>query len=332
MIAPYRRRGMGTHSGLDLWDVGSWKLLGPLKEIYWESKPASRPVDKDRRWHVGPINWGDGGGNDVCRIRTVPGRGPILFPSYQRPPVWMVVLLDKSVILESDSTGAELHRFPEYQDKSWREVKMRLSPDCRSLIGLGEREGSARSEVFIWDVSGLIPKPPTAPILSPRDLEAAWAEMAGIANRACPAMRRLAADPRRAVPFLEARLRRADLVDAPKWLGDLGSADFETRERAEQQLVSLDVAALPLLRKAQRKFESAEVSGRLTRIVRLLDKAAESDDLRLYRAIDVLEQVGTRPAREVLGRLAGGARGKDAATFAKQAMGRMEKRDAPKKP
>src|SRR5207244_7275146 len=85
---------------------------------------------------------------------------------------------------------------------------------------------------------------------------------------------------------------------------------FAARDRATQELRKLGGAAGPALREARELKPSKEMS---QRIQLLLDEfarpASAGDELRLVRAVELLERLNTPAARQLLEQLAGGAAG-----------------------
>jgi hypothetical protein len=93
-------------------------------------------------------------------------------------------------------------------------------------------------------------------------------------------------------------------------VADLDNERFETRSQATEQLEKLRELAEPILRDALRGKPPLE---RRRRIERLLEKVATAretpppDRLRMLRALEALERIGTPEARHLLQQLAQGA-------------------------
>jgi len=62
---------------------------------------------------------------------------------------------------------------------------------------------------------------------------------------------------------------------AAQWLTDLGADSFETRNKAEQQLLALGTGVLPLLKETVAKSSDAEVKTRANRVIQQLSLEAE---------------------------------------------------------
>ena len=115
------------------------------------------------------------------------------------------------------------------------------------------------------------------------------------------------------------------------WVEDLGSKTFTIREVASKELLSLGIRALPAVKAATRS-EEPEVRDRALELLRKLqakglttpESGLAGDALRLVRAVQALEEIGTAQAKSVLGEIAtaGGAPGDEA----KAALARLKKK------
>jgi hypothetical protein len=152
--------------------------------------------------------------------------------------------------------------------------------------------------------------------LSPKELETLWDDLAGKdAAKAYRAIWAMVAAPSQSVPFLQARLKA---VPGPKpgqidrLIGELDSKRFTEREKAMVELEKLGPLATPALTKALESKPGPSLEMR-RRIEKLLEKTVgltfSTEELRLWRALEVLEHVGNPGARELLGALARGAPG-----------------------
>jgi hypothetical protein len=212
-----------------------------------------------------------------------------------------------------------------------------FSPDGRTLAS-----GSSNGEVLLWDVTGLATERfrQVRP-LSAEELESLWRELQGSdAAGAYRAVGMLAAAPRQAVPFLKDRLRPATVgsTQVEQWLADLGAEDFAVREKATEGFARLGKSAQPALRRALTDATSAEARKRAEdlefrkRIGDLLDKmeteAPTPEQLVTFRALEVLEILGSPEARAVLQTLAEGAAGAERTEQAKASLARLARRAA----
>ncbi len=210
-------------------------------------------------------------------------------------------------------------------------LALEFSTDGRSLA-----TGHGDTTALVWNVAALTEGCPVrAPSVRP-DLDGEWAALAGgDAARAYRAVWRLAAAPDVVVPFLSARLRPVPVPDASartrmtQLLADLGQDEFAMRTRASKELESLGELAEPALRQALAASADDEVRGRLQMLLHKLQAPpAAQERLRALRACEVLELVGTAPARQVLQALAAGQPEARLTLQARAALGRLELRAA----
>jgi hypothetical protein len=179
-----------------------------------------------------------------------------------------------------------------------------VSPDGRAVaLGTSDR-------FIVWDLPFAEDdaRRKEAP-LGAADLERSWAELAGEAPEAHKALRTLRTAPGSAVAFLRRRLRPAAMPDADtardvrRLLAQLDSDSFAKRQSATRALVKLGPAPEPLLREALSANPSPEARRRLEGLLQGIEQLTSRD----WRAVKLLEHLGTPAARELLDRLAGGA-------------------------
>jgi RNA polymerase sigma factor (sigma-70 family) len=192
-------------------------------------------------------------------------------------------------------------------------LSLAFTPDARTLVSV-----SMDTTGLVWDVTGLRagPRRPAA-ALSPKELEAAWADLADAdAAKAHRALWALVAAADQTVPWLRERLRPAPEVPARRiaeLVADLDNARFPVRDKAARELERLEEVAQPALHKA---LAAGPASGKPSeefrrRVEALLKKLEEpltsAERRRAVRAVEVLEQIATPAARQELQRLARGA-------------------------
>jgi WD40 repeat protein len=181
------------------------------------------------------------------------------------------------------------------------------SADGRTLAA-----GDATGTVYVWDVRDLRNELKTKETkLAAQELEDHWATLPdGDSEKVFRAIRALASAPGQSVPLLRDRLKpaKAEQVDEAaiaKLVAQLDDDDFETREKASEDLEKRGAAIAPLLRDILLKTKSPEARRRLTVLLDRWSKAPRTpDELRAIRAIEVLEAIGTPEARAVLKTLA----------------------------
>jgi hypothetical protein len=187
--------------------------------------------------------------------------------------------------------------------------------------------------VLTWDALNLTGDAPAAGKPSDRELEALWADLAGgDAARAYRALRALVAAPEQTIPFLRQHVRPAATPD-PKHLArliaDLDADEFPVREEATRALENLGPPARPALRQALEGRPSDEVRQRIERLLeRPEGSALPAGELGTWRALEVLEHIGTAEARRVLEKLAAGGAGARPTEGARAALRRLAKQEA----
>src|SRR5262249_37929804 len=185
-----------------------------------------------------------------------------------------------------------------------------------SLDGKVVVTGSADTTMLLWDAATLRKDLAArqAAELPDGTADALWADLAGEdAGKAGQSVLKLAAAPRQAVPLLRERLKPTEPIDPQKldrWLDDLESDRFAGRQEAIANLVKAGEQAVPALQKVLASQPALETR---LRVEELLDKLTggtlTAEQLRLVRAVEALEKMGTPEARAVLRTLAGGAPG-----------------------
>jgi WD40 repeat protein len=216
---------------------------------------------------------------------------------------------DHAVRVWDLATGTEIGQFKGHQASI---TALAFSPDSRRLL-----TGSSDTTVLVWDVGTRKPVPAAAVAeLKEGDLETCWGELLNSdGEKAYGAILKLAGSPRLAVPYLAGRIRPATPADPSKLkklIGELDSDDFTERANAAEELENLGELALPALQKvlAGPPAPTPEVRRRAERMIaRLTVGVLDGEQVRLVRALEVLERSGTPAARHLLELLAKGAPG-----------------------
>jgi hypothetical protein len=212
---------------------------------------------------------------------------------------------DETVRLWEAASGRERGRF---KGQDYLVTGLAFSPDGRSLAS-----GGADSTVLVWDVTGRMAARPAPLSGTEAELQARWADLeAADAARAYQALGDLVSVPGPAVRFLKARLRppaaqKGDAERAARLVADLGSERFVVRQKANDALARLGDAAEAPLRRALAGRPSAEVRLRAEKLLAQLEPPVCPRRLRVMRALEVLEHIGTAEAQGVLGGLAEGS-------------------------
>src|SRR5262249_5810575 len=140
---------------------------------------------------------------------------------------------------------------------------------------------------------------------------ALWTDLASDkSDKAYAAGRLLRADPTRAVPFVQERLKAKEEGPEEKnykrLFAGLEDDEFTKREAATKELEKQGRLAEAAMRRALAKDPSEEVRRRLERLLSLLGerKPLTAEQQRDVRAVRVLEQSGTPEAKKLLEALA----------------------------
>jgi RNA polymerase sigma factor (sigma-70 family) len=181
-------------------------------------------------------------------------------------------------------------------------TSLTFSPDGKLLAS-----ASNDTTVLLWDATRFRKARPESSQLRPEQIAALWDDLAGNdAVRAYRAIRALAGSPQASVEFLRRHLhpvRPADSKQLARLLADLDGEDFAARDKAMRELEKLGDSAAADLHKALAGKPSLEVK---RRIEQLLEGQNGKEHIRVVRALESLERMGTREARSLCEKLAGG--------------------------
>jgi WD40 repeat protein len=215
--------------------------------------------------------------------------------------------------LSETATGKIVHRFEGgFKSIAFAPSGWRLATACQA-------DGS----VLVWDLQSLFLAQPDA-ARGPPSRERLWADLADRdAAKAHRAVWRLAVTPGMEA-FLARQMKPVPKPEATRlrrWIAELGSDGFATRQQAERALAAAGDAAGPALREAHRKAGDLERRQRLGRLLARLEPRSP-ERLRQYRAVFALEARGSAEARRLPGRLADGMPGAPLTEEAKAALAR----------
>jgi hypothetical protein len=293
-----------------------------------------------------PLSWDKASGVQVGTPRLI---------AY--PPHWAITALAFSPdgrMLASSGNDYATHAIYLWETVSGKErarfqgqgigvTSASLDVTSLSFTADGRRlaSGSIDSTILIWDMTGRLQgeRGASAPWLlrpaklSDKELRSLWTDLASNnAARAGRAVWTLTAAGPSTVSFLKARLPPATARVPPemvaRFIADLDAGDFHIRERARRELEKLGESCEPALRQALVKQPSLEMRRRVQRLLSQLEeerKEPSGEVLRIVRAVEVLEHIGTREARQVLETLAAGAPGPYRTREAQAALERLQK-------
>jgi WD40 repeat protein len=204
---------------------------------------------------------------------------------------------------------------------------LEFSPDGKKLLS-----GSTDTTLLVWDVTRLKREPrPQIAKLDAKDLDTLWTELIGSdAVKAGESIKKLIAAANVAVAHLNAHVEPAVGTDGARvdqWIRDLDSTNFKKRAAAAKELDKLGELAIPALQKALAERPSLEIRRRLEPMLdNLTGSILTPEQIRVVRAIEVLDKIGTPLARQALERLAGGAAGSLTTRQAQSVLERQSKK------
>jgi hypothetical protein len=222
------------------------------------------------------------------------------------------------------ATGRERRRLEGHKQGGVRCIA--FAPGGRAVLS-----GSGDGVVMVWDVTApLAKKLPRKGPLSKQELNTLWDALAADPPAAYRAIWALVGASAQAVPLLKTKLRSAggDRQRLPGLLADLDSKRFEVRERASRELERFGEIAEPSLRKMLVGKPSLEVRRRVESLLDRLSPRRSPERLRSLRCMEVLEQIGTPAAGEVLTSLAKGATESQLTREARASLERLTMRQA----
>src|SRR5262249_4591690 len=143
------------------------------------------------------------------------------------------------------------------------------------------------------------------------ELDGLWKDLAGDdAAKAYQAAWALDAAPEQAAKLLRERATAAPKVDAArvaKLIAALDDDEYDTREAASKELAALGKSVEDALRAGRKKGASPEARYRIDVLLEQFVKGTgPSEERAKLRAVEVLERLGTKEAREALAELAKG--------------------------
>ncbi len=219
------------------------------------------------------------------------------------------------------ATGKELGQLKGHRGAA---LTVAFAPDGKKLVS-----GGSDTTALTWDVAGVRKGMPLRAVkLTDKELGQLWDDLlSDDAGKAYQAMRTLQATPEQAVALLGGHLKPVVGVEQEriaKRIAALGSDILKVRQKAVADLEALGELAGPALNEALKKSPPLETRQRLEKLLAKLSRpVVKGELLRTWRALEVLERVGTRTARRVLATLARGAPGARLTVEAQRALGRL---------
>ena len=183
-----------------------------------------------------------------------------------------------------------------------------IVPTCVDFMSdsQGLITGNADSTLIVWDIHHWRGRKP-----SPGQLKGLWLKLASLkAETAYRTLWEMAAAGDDAVLFLQSCLHPVAPADGKRLkrlLADLEDDAFHVRQAASKDLEHLAYAAAEDLRQAVKTTASPEKRSRIQHLLKLLDATSQSPVyLQQVRAIELLEHLETKKAKQLLERIASG--------------------------
>jgi WD40 repeat protein len=246
------------------------------------------------------VLWETASGRERCRLQGGPIKYDWAAVAFSRDGRTLAVACaDQIIRLWSIRTGNIMGQFPGHHGGI---QCLAFSVDGQKLVS-----GGADTTALVWDIAPLLrPESAQAVDLNTAQLESHWAALAGPdATKAFQAIQALSVAPEPTLKWFRERVKPVPGVDEKRlaqWIAELDDAKFVVRERARLELEKLGDLARPALQQALANQPSLEQARRMKG---LLDRLGSNRELapeviRMVRAVEVLEQIGTLEARRLL--------------------------------
>jgi WD40 repeat protein len=315
--------------GVRVWDVGTGKSKNEFKPLLENAALNSFAVSPNGKLLA---VYGNDGILRLCDIAT--GKQYLAWNCSGERACHALAFSPDGRLLASGSWGGKIHVWEVATGKERRSFPghrgqvhtLAFSPDGKTLIS-----GSADSTILLWDMFAPTDQPPSEKLAAER-LEALWTNLssadAGLVHETIVTM----LNAPQALGLLRQRLQfipRPDQANIERLIANLNSDEFATRQQASSELEKLGDLAVPFLTAALKTRPGLEVRLRIEQILAKAEhRVSSSEDLQTWRALEVLEHIGTPDAKQVVEKLAQGAPGHRITEEAKASLERLRKRPA----
>lgn len=251
--------------------------------------------------------WEAASGKERLVFQAVPGGAVVTLTCSPDGALLAGAGQDQVVRLWEARTGKEVGQFPGHGGAV---TCVAFAADGKTLVS-----GSVDTTALVWDVSGQSVTLSPHAKLGAKEMEALWSDLGATdAGKAFLAVCNLSAVPDQSILLFKERLRPVPALHPDQvatLIANLGSEQFDVRQKAVTALEKIGDLAEPALKKALASQLTLEARQRVEQLLEplLQEQMPPSDELRELRALEVLEQVATGEAREVIRTLAGGASG-----------------------
>lgn len=292
-----------SHEQALLWNIHDRKLLGEISMQQPDQRlrhsPDARMTLKEER------------ARPILFIENLSKKARYSLPRQSRPlaisPDGRYLVLNSwehPLQIRELTTGKIIWTSPTH----WTVSHVRFSPDGQYLVcGLANGHIELLREPMLWMKAWNA----TTLERTPRELNEDWQLLASDnANTAFQAMGRLTRASKQTVEFLRQQslfmnFQGTFQEQCKQWIRDLGHRRYPEREFAMRKLKEAGYFAEHALRNAKKQFKDLEVLLRVSRLLASIDLQGKTQmQLQFLRAIEVLERIGTKQAKELLNRLA----------------------------
>jgi hypothetical protein len=256
------------------------------------------------------------GGGGVLNVQVQPGSRIAISPDGKS---LAAAGQDRLVHVWDISTGAQRAAF---KGGTANVNAVTFSPDSTLIASAG-----ADTTALIWDLAKVNRPAAVVKTLKPGELDQRWQALgASDAIKAFAAICDLVGSPKEAVDWIKEKVQPAVPAGAKRieeLIGQVDDPQFKVREQAITELYKIGEPTVPALETALAGKLALETKTRLEEIrSRLTGNLLQGERLRLFRAVEVLERIGTPDARQALQALAEGAPGALVTTSARAAISR----------
>ncbi len=324
LLASGNAKNQAETTPLYLWNIATGKRLPP---VFWGDQFILRHISFSPDSCSLALMRSD---CTVCLVSTATGREVRRFrqcrdaltapPAFTRDGRLLLTAVGDLLQVWEVATGGEVCRHRGHKG------------DIRELVVAadGRRVATVSRDhtILVWDLEHLVAAEGAF------DADALSRDLASPdAVRGRRAIETLAGERAQALAMLRQHAKPVaapDSAQVAQWIADLGSDDFDRRNRAASALERLAELAGPALRKAAATAATLEARRRIEGLLQKLEDSGPltGERLRTVRVVQVLESIATPEARKVLEPLARGAAGARLTIEARAALERLASRAA----
>jgi WD40 repeat protein len=262
-------------------------------------------------------------GTIVRRIQTMGADNAGMAVAFSADAKWLAAGdQDGGITVWDLATGDVLGTFDRHDGFV---TGLAFSPDGTKLASTAQ-DGT----VLVWEVTGK--RPGKMSDIEVGGLDEAFRLLASSeASHAQRGMEFLYRRPLETIKLCGERIAVPTAISADKVakvIADLDSDDFPVRQVAVKELEAFGGEVIPALRTVAEKSSNPEARKLAAEVIARHEAASlKSDDLRFFRAVELLENIGTPDARALLAKWAGGPAGHRMSNEAIAAISRLKSRE-----